>query len=194
MKNDFNLFSYLSRELSKDAFLMWLFNVIDQDEELLSAKDGFFEAMVLRAEDRGKTVTDIQSRRKEIKWERQSDIVLDFKLDGIPKTTLFETKISSLTTLRGYRNIFPELYSYVYLEIGVMKPQERLLAEKHGYLIRQTENFLEALRPLATHNSIIRHYCQHLEFIQLGSSRRKSRENVENDNLFKLRSKYRRFT
>lgn len=192
MKNEFNLFSYLSRDLSKDAFLMWFFNVINEDQELRAIKQSFFEVLVLKDEDRGKRVTDIHARRKEKKWERDSDIVLDFKLDGIPKTSLFETSVSSLTTLRGYRNIYPNLYSYVFLEIGKMKSQERRLAEKHGYHIRETEIFLEALRPFATYNSIVQHYCQHLAFTQ--ESSRKPIERIQSEDLFKLRSRYLRFS
>lgn len=192
MKNKYNLFNHLPRELSADAFLMWLFNFINRDEQLRSAKANFFETLVLNAEDRGKPVSELFPKRKEKGWERQSDIVLDFKLNGDPKTILFETQIAPMTTLRGYEKIYPNLYACIYLKTGGINYQERSLAEKHGYLVRDMETLLEALEPLADYSGIIQHYCQYLEPIVRDSAikRRGPGHDLKSDDFYSVRSKY----
>lgn len=195
MKNEANLFSHLSRELSVDSFLMWLFNFINVDKEVEAGRDAFIEALVFKPEDYGKTVSDLQARRKDRKWERESDIVLDFKLDGEPKTVLFEAQIAPLTTLRGYKNTYPNLYANVYLQMNKAGHQEHRLAEKHGYLVGDLDLLLTALTPLSKFSSIIEHYCQYLLSQYKGSKHNNghSKDNSNSDDFYRLRSKYLRF-
>lgn len=195
MKNEANLFSHLSKELSVDSFLMWLFHFINVDEKLLAGRDTFIEALILKPEDYGKSVSDLHARRKDRKWERESDIVLDFKLNGEPKTVLFEAQIVPLTTLRGYRNTYPNLYANVYLQMNKASYQEHKLAEKHGCLVGDLDLLLAALTPLAKFSSIIEHYCQYLLSQHKNAARDSSfnRHNPNSDDFYRLRSKYLRF-
>lgn len=193
MKKQINLSYHLPKELSLDAFLMWLFIFLERNESVHSIRNQFFDTLILKPEDRGKKVSDLEARRKSHIWENSTDIVLEFKLDGEPRTILFENRISSMTAIKGYESMYTALYGIVYIKMGAFEHQEALLAQKRGYTIKDIPLLLTSLQPLIPYSSIIAHYCLYLEENYGVTARKAVGDDINSEHLYKLRAKYMRF-
>ena len=193
MKKGINLFYHLPKELSLDAFLMWVMVFIERNDEVDEASQIFFDILVLRPEDRGKKVTHLEASRKDQESENKTDIVLKFRLDGKPCTVLFETKISAQTALRGYQNLNSHIYRVIYIKLDHLKHHESLLAHKRGYHIVDTEMLLVSLEPLFKFSSIIAHYGEYLHDNHRLTAKKAIGDDLNSEDLYKLRTKYLRF-
>ena len=193
MNKGINLFYHLPKELSLDAFLMWLMIFIERNEAADEASQIFFDTLVLKPEDRGKKITHLEASRKSQVWENSTDIVLKFNLDGEPCTVLLETKISSPTALKSYQSFYTNIYRVIYVKLDHLEHQETLLAHKRGYFIVNTEMLLAGLEPLFKFSSIIAHYGEYLYDNYRLMAKKAVGDDFNSDHLYRLRAKYLRF-
>ncbi len=60
-----NIFFHAPKELTTDAFLVWLLYFLDSEEAYKAEKQTFFDSLILKKEDCGRTVGGIELKRQE---------------------------------------------------------------------------------------------------------------------------------
>ena len=60
-----NIFFHAPKELTTDAFLVWLLYFLDSEEAYKMQKQTFFDSLILKKEDCGRAVGVIELKRQE---------------------------------------------------------------------------------------------------------------------------------
>ena len=123
MNNKCNIFQYSPKELTTDAFLIWLFYYLDSASQFNELKQRFFRTLLLKDEDKNKTIENVQVSHQKGKGNGRTDLQVSFNFENESAihTILFENKTWSETSkdqLNGYKTDFPDLYKYVFLKLG----------------------------------------------------------------------------
>ena len=67
MKTKTNIFFHAPKELTTDAFLVWLIYFLDSDKEYMVYKQTFFDSLILKKEDCGRAIGPVELKRQEKK-------------------------------------------------------------------------------------------------------------------------------
>lgn len=134
MEHKTNIFFHATKELSTDAFLVWLFYYLDSEEKYSVYKQRLFDNLILKKVDCGKDVHNIELKRQE----NRVDVILTFTLgeSNEKKTVLFENKTWTTfhdNQLEYYRSIYPDCYRYIYLKLAYVNSSEEREVKSNGY-------------------------------------------------------------
>lgn len=135
-----NIFFHAPKELTTDAFWVWLLYFLDSDIKYENEKQLLFDNLILKEEDRGRTVKNITVNKQKSSSHGRIDFMFDFTFadDNSTKTVLFEDKTWSSTSfdqLNGYKEDYPGLYRYFYYKLGYINISEKQLVSNCGYEI-----------------------------------------------------------
>ncbi|MBQ3619169.1 MAG: hypothetical protein IJQ89_08500 [Bacteroidales bacterium] len=174
MKNtNTNIFYHATKELSTDAFIVWLFYFLDSDNRYETAKQELFDNIVLKEEDRGRPVSKISLERQK----NNVDVFLSFIFsdDESEQVVLFEDKTRSSyhgTQLEDYKNKFPNCYRYLYLKLAYINVEEKQYVSELGYDIVTAKMISSAIKGCVTLHPIIQMYYEYINesFINLNNS------------------------
>ena len=75
MNTKTNIFFHATKELTTDAFLVWLLYFLDSEESYDTYKQLLFDNLILKKEDRGRAVYCIDLKRQE----NNVDVLLSFR-------------------------------------------------------------------------------------------------------------------
>jgi len=163
-----NLFTHAPKELVTDAFLTWLFYFLDSDEKFQKYKQDFFNKLLLRADDQGKTIYEINVNRQSKVKNGRIDLLLEFKLQNKTQKILFENKTWTSTNknqLQKYKEGFPNLYKYIYLKLAYINYYERQLLKNLNYNFITSEMLSNSLNPIAHLHPFIQQYLDYINQI-----------------------------
>ena len=77
METKTNIFFHAPKELTTDAFIVWLIYFLDSDEENKEYKQAFFDSLILKKKDHGRSIGSIELKRQE----NNVDLLLTFRFD-----------------------------------------------------------------------------------------------------------------
>lgn len=160
-----NLFKHSPKELVTDAFITWLLYFLDSREDLKEQKIKVFNLFLLK-EDNNKEIDSVKITKQKKGKNGRPDIVLNFSLNGVNKTILFENKTWTTTSnsqLNGYRKDYGDIYRYLYLKLAYINIKEQKLCESNSYDIITSENLFETIRELKDYHPFIEQYAEFLE-------------------------------
>ena len=131
-----NIFFHAPKELTTDAFLVWLLYFLDSEEAYKAEKQTFFDCLILKKEDCGRTVGGIELKRQE----NNVDVLLTFRFEDSDEqqTVLFEDKTWSMPhsgQLARYREIYPDCYRFFYYKLAYVNSQEEQEVSRERYEI-----------------------------------------------------------
>ena len=114
-----NIFFHAPKELTTDAFLVWLLYLLDSDKAYETPKQTFFDSLILKRKDCGRPVGNVELRRQE----NNVDVLLTFHFEdnNEQQTVLFEDKTWSMPhsdQLARYKKIYPDCYRYFYYKLA----------------------------------------------------------------------------
>ena len=163
METKTNIFFHAPKELTTDAFLVWLIYYLDSDEENKEYKQAFFDSLILKKEDCCRTVGSIELKRQE----NNVDVLLTFRFEdnGEEQTVLFEDKTWSMPhsgQLARYKEIYPNCYRYIYYKTGyVTTIEEQAVSQNHYDLV--TDGMMESvLESISELHPLIKIYTDYL--------------------------------
>ena len=121
METKTNIFFHAPKELTTDAFLVWLLYFLDSEEAYKAQKQMFFDSLILKKDDYGRAVCGIELKRQE----NNVDVLLTFRFEDNyeQQTVLFEDKTWSMPhsgQLARYREIYPDCYRYFWITGAVL--------------------------------------------------------------------------
>ena len=164
-----NLFDYATKELSQDAFLAWLFNNWDDPEIGCIAKK--LIGKLTNTNVNPVEISDIEA----ILQYKHMDIVIDFKINGVPNLMIIEDKINSSThdnQLIRYKNEVARWNAgdkadrqsfFIYYKTGKMDEYEICEVEEAGwqaFLFESIKDFWQSYRK--NQNLVIAQYANHI--------------------------------
>lgn len=163
MEHKTNIFFHATKELSTDAFLVWLIYYLDSEEKYSTHKQHFFNNLILKKEDWGKKVHDIELKRQE----NRVDVILTFRLgeSNEKKTVLFENKTWTTyhdNQLEYYKSIYPNSYRYIYLKLAYINSNEKKEVESNGYDIIDAAMFSRVIREFEDIHLLIKMYNEYI--------------------------------
>ncbi len=161
-----NLFSFATKELSQDAFLLWLFNNYD-DEEVAPAAYALLGKFCGLAPDE-----KIISLRTRAQWHK-IDVSVWFETDGGKKYALFiEDKTDSsehnqLTDYNGHIDSSEKTRGHtvckIYYKPGILYQDEIKRVEDAGWKYFEFDEICDFLKPFAgSSDPIVRMYIEHI--------------------------------
>ena len=168
MNNKCNIFQYFPKELTTDAFFAWLFYFLDSDNAYNESKLMFFRTILLKNEDKAKSIENINVFLQEGKKNGRTDLQISFNFEKETEkqTILFENKTWSETSvgqLNGYKSDFPDLYKYVFLKLGYISVDDKHHAKECGYEIIDCFKLRDALNPIRDLHPILEQYFEYLD-------------------------------
>ena len=168
MINKCNIFQYSPKELTTDAFLIWLFYYLDSEPQFKEKKQHFFQTLLLRDEDKNKIIENIQVCHQKSSGNGRTDLQLsfNFRKESDIHTILFENKTwseTSINQLNGYKLDFPNMYKYVFLKLGYVSINDQMTAKSCGYEIINCFQLRDALRHIQNLHPILEQYFEYLE-------------------------------
>ena len=131
-----NIFFHPPKELTTDAFLVWLLYFLDSEEAYKTQKQTFFDSLILKKEDCGRPIGGIELKRQE----NNVDVLLTFRFEnnGERQMVLFEDKTWSMphgNQLARYKEIYPDCYRYLYYKLAYINSQEEKFVSTEKYEI-----------------------------------------------------------
>lgn len=134
METKTNIFFHAPKELTTDAFLVWFIYFLDSDKKYRRKKQLFFDRIILKKEDCGRKVCQIELKRQE----NNVDVLLSFYFEDSDEKqmVLFEDKIWSMphsNQLALYRKRYPNCYRYFYYKLGYINTQEEQEVTREQY-------------------------------------------------------------
>lgn len=119
METNTNIFFHSPKELTTDAFLVWLIYFLDSKEEYKVYKQIFFNNLILKKADCDRAVSSVELKRQE----NDVDVLLKFRFDdnGEEQIVLFENKTRGSQhskQLARYKTIYPNCYRYFYYKLA----------------------------------------------------------------------------
>lgn len=134
--NRTNIFSFIPKSISSEAFLVWLINYLDSDSKYSQYKQSFFDNLLLKREDKGKSVSQISINRQG----NNTEAVLSFHFNGTDERhdflLLFVDKESNMVRpeqLDRYKWIYPNCYRYIYYKTGYVTTIEEQAVSQNQY-------------------------------------------------------------
>lgn len=156
-----NIFNYAPKELVTDAFLAWCFTEFNDNPLIKSKASNFFYKLGLCH-----SINDDINDIRVSKQEKNTDLIIRYKVNNITHQALFENKIYSTThslQLSRYTQEFPDFIFYKYLKLGYINYSEHLEAKAAGYEIIDAKTLNSALNCICFDNYIA---DQYINFIQ----------------------------
>jgi hypothetical protein len=158
-----NIFFHAPKELTTDAFLVWVLYFLDSEETYKEEKQQFFDSMLLKKEDCGRTVFDIDLKRQE----NNVDVLLTFRFEDSNKqeTVLFEDKTWSMPhgeQLARYKKIYPDCYRYVYYKLAYVNSQEEKEVSHERYDIINASMMSATLEKMVGLHPLIKMYHEYI--------------------------------
>lgn len=165
--NNTNIFFHATKELTTDAFLIWLFYFLDSTPELKASKQLVFDKLILRSEDKGRLIRDIYIDRQKSGPNGRIDFMVTFTFNdsGEKQSVLFEDKTLTTTTesqLTGYKIDYPECYRYIYCKLGYINTAEARQVSLCGYDIISSRLLADTLSLISDKHVIIRDYLEYI--------------------------------
>ena len=139
-----NIFSFAKKELTQDAFLMWLIANHDSKDKDVSqmSKHLLSEFIKIRITNQTKIeLVEILSQKWKI------DILVDLKIDDISHLILIEDKVDSTehsNQLKNYMDKVNQIYPlhrkhFIYYKTNMLFEDEREKVERHGWEVYDIE-------------------------------------------------------
>ncbi len=164
-KNRTNIFSFIPKSVSSEAFLVWLINYLDSDKKYYQCKQSLFDNLLLKTEDKGRSVSEIVVNRQENDMES----VLSFHFNGTDEKhdilLLFGDKASNMVRpeqLERYGRFYPNFYRYIYYKVGYVTSIEEQCISRNQYeliTVGMMESVLETMEEL---HPLIKMYTEYL--------------------------------
>ena len=163
MDTKINIFFHAPKELTTDAFLVWLLYFLDSEETYKVEKQTFFDSLILKKEDCGRAVGGIELKRQE----NNVDVLLTFRFKDSDEqqTVLFEDKTWSMPhsgQLARYREIFPDCYRYFYYKLAYVNSQEEQEVSRERYEIINAGMMSSALEKMVGLHPLIKMYYEYI--------------------------------
>ena len=163
-----NIFYHSPKELTTDAFWVWLLYFLDSSEKYEEAKQYLFDDLILREEDKGRRVGHISAKTQEKCSHGRVDFYFTFTFldDGSKHLVLFEDKTWSSTSksqLNGYKKAFPAAYRFFYYKLAYIGIHERELVKKCGYDIITARMMETCLSRFCGEHLLIRDYRNYIK-------------------------------
>ena len=158
-----NIFFHAPKELTTDAFLVWLLYFLDSEEAYKAEKQTFFDCLILKKEDCGRTVGGIELKRQE----NNVDVLLTFRFEDSNKqeTVLFEDKTWSMPhseQLARYKEIYPDCYRYLYYKLAYVNSQEERKVSHEQYDIINAGMMSATLKKMIGLHPLIKMYYEYI--------------------------------
>lgn len=158
-----NIFFHAPKELTTDAFLVWLLYFLDSDVVYEAAKQDFFDAVILKKVDKGRAVSKISLKRQE----NNVDVLLTFVFndDKTEQVVLFENKTWSSyhgTQLSNYKEYYPQCYRYIYYKLAYINTEEERTVTEHGYEIVTAKLIALAIKKYISLHPLIKMYYEYI--------------------------------
>ena len=158
-----NIFFYAPKELTTDAFLVWLLYFLDSEEAYKAEKQTFFDSLILKKEDCGRTVCGRELKRQE----NNVDVLLTFRFEDSDEqqTVLFEDKTWSMPhsgQLARYKEIYPNCYRYFYYKLAYVNSQEEQEVSREQYEIINAGMMSSALEKMVGLHPLIKMYYEYI--------------------------------
>ena len=164
-----NIFFHAPKELTTDAFLVWLLYFLDSEEAYKAQKQMFFDSLILKKDDYGRAVCGIELKRQE----NNVDVLLTFRFEDNyeQQTVLFEDKTWSMPhsgQLARYREIYPDCYRYFYYKLAYVNSQEKQEVSRERYEIINAGMMSSALEKIVGLHPLIQMYYEYISatFVQ----------------------------
>ncbi len=165
MKTKTNIFFHAPKELTTDAFLVWLIYFLDSNEEYKTYKYAFFDRLILKKEDCGRAVNSIELKRQE----NNVDVLLTFRFEdnGEEQTVLFEDKTWSMPhnrQLARYKEIYPNCYRYFYYKLAYINSQEEKEVSQNRYEVINAGMMSSTLEKMIDLHPLIKMYYDYITY------------------------------
>lgn len=165
METKTNIFFHAPKELTTDAFLVWLIYFLDSDIEYKAYKQAFFNSLILKKEDCGRAVGSIELKRQE----DNVDVLLTFRFEanGEEQTVLFENKTWSMPhsgQLARYKEIYPNCYRYFYYKLGYINSQEEKEVSREQYEVIDAGMMSSMLEKMTDLHPLIKMYYEYITY------------------------------
>ena len=165
METKTNIFFHAPKELTTDAFLVWLIYYLDSDEENKEYKQAFFDSLILKTEDCGRAIGSIELKRQE----NNVDVLLTFRFDdnGEEQTVLFEDKTWSMPhsgQLARYKEIYPNCYRFFYYKLGYINSQEEKEVSQEKYEVINAGMMSSTLEKMVDLHPLIKMYYDYITY------------------------------
>ena len=165
METKTNIFFHAPKELTTDAFLVWIVYFLDSQEAYKSDKQHFFDRLILKKEDCGRAIGNIGLKRQE----NNVDVLLTFCFEdnGQQETVLFEDKTWSMPhngQLARYKEIYPNCYRYFYYKLAYINSQEEKEISREHYEVINACMMSSAIEKFADLHPLIRMYQDYIKF------------------------------
>ncbi len=163
MNSKTNIFFHAPKELTTDAFLVWLLYFLDSEEAYKMQKQTFFDSLILKKEDCGRAVGVIELKRQE----NNVDVLLKFRFEDNDEqhTVLFEDKTWSMPhsgQLARYREIHPDCYRYFYYKLAYVNSQEEQEVSRERYEIINANMMSSTLEKMVDLHPLIKMYYEYI--------------------------------
>ena len=160
-----NIFFHAPKELTTDAFLVWLIYFLDSDEEYKTFKQTFFDKLMLKKKDCGRAVSSIELKRQE----NNVDVLLTFCFEdnGEKQTVLFEDKTWSMPhsgQLSRYKEIYPDCYRFFYYKLAYINSQEEREVSQEGYGIINAGMMSSVIERMTDLHPLIKMYNDYITY------------------------------
>ena len=158
-----NIFFHAPKELTTDAFLVWLLYFLDSEEAYKAQKQMLFDSLILKKEDCGRAVGGVELKRQE----NNVDVLLTFRFEDNDEqqTVLFEDKTWSMPhsgQLARYREIYPDCYRYFYYKLAYVNSQEEQEVSRERYEIINAGMMSSALEKIVGLHPLIQMYYEYI--------------------------------
>lgn len=158
-----NIFIYAPKELTTDAFLVWLIYFLDSDKEYMVYKQAFFDSLILKEEDFGREIGSIELKRQE----NSVDVLLTFRFEDNDEQqmVLFEDKTWSMPhsgQLARYKELYPNCYRYFYYKLAYVNSQEEKEVSHERYDIINASMMSATLEKMVGLHPLIKMYYEYI--------------------------------
>lgn len=165
METKTNIFFHAPKELTTDAFLVWLIYFLDSDEENKEYKQTFFDSLILKEGDCGRAIGSIELKRQENKV----DVLLTFRFEdnSEEQTVLFEDKMWSSqhdNQLAKYRAIYPHCYRYFFYKLAYINSQEEKEVSQEKYEVINAGMMSSTLEKMVGLHPLIKMYYEYITY------------------------------
>ncbi len=165
MNSKTNIFFYSPKELTTDAFLVWLIYFLDSKEEYKVYKQIFFNNLILKKEDCDRVVSSVELKRQE----NNVDVLLMFRFedDGEEQTILFENKTWSSQhskQLARYKTIYPNCYRYFYYKLAYVNSQEAKEIAQEQYEVIDADMMSSTIEKMVDLHPLIKMYYDYIAY------------------------------
>lgn len=165
MNTKTNIFFHATKELSTDAFIVWLIYFLDSDDKYVEYKQAFFDNLILKDIDHGRIINKIELKRQE----NNVDVILQFCFDDSDEkqTVLFEDKIRTTqhsNQLENYMNLYPNSYRFFYYKLGYINSQEESEIKNRKYEIIDANMMASSIQNMVDLHPLIKMYYDYITY------------------------------